>query len=499
MEIKEHGLPRQIAMGDSGTISTGLIRLGLPGLLEGFLHMFPLPGILINPLSLLPQLSLLDPVWAQYYLTPFSTSQDYIAVYDYPSINNSGFTSFGSWTGVMRSGANALISGPHQNQEFPYVGAGTPGFQAKPMVADSGQIVLQNGNLTNSPIFVADPLLQSGQQLTDDQFAELGPLPGISDDGQVVAFVGTHGLTGAGLYVSVKRDGRFQPPVKLLGVAGDGQLDFGEQHVDANHDGVLQRGEDVGPYASFDTSQRIGVNLLSVEADDATRDPQKPRYSIGFVSADPAGVFGLYNVAIDTPDGVPQVNRRTTVYRFDQPIPDLGTVTRVATNDPLNTSRELVFWAESGADRQAIVVAHQDLGDVLLHRFGSAGTADNLKLPRVELDYEIQASTRRGDAAQLAEPLFVGLYASQDDKMSLVSPGADRYLGEFEITADELDPAKGIVRHELDRQLSNGSTLKSPGSHRLTLNPSRITLRRNDGSTLLMDELAQSATNSCWR
>ena len=488
----QHGLPQQMAMGDSGTISSGLIRLGLPGLIEGLLYVLPLPGLIINPMSLMPQLSILNPVWAHFFLTPFSAAGDFIAVYDNPSLNNNGLTSFGSWTGAQWTKANALISGPHQSLEYPLTGYGTPGFQPRPMVADTGQIVLQNGAQTNSPILVADGLLRSGQQLTDNLFTELGGLPGISDDGEVVTFVGTHSQTGAGLYAAVKKDGLFQAPVKLLGVAGDGRLDFGETTDDPNGDGVLQPGEDMGPDVSFDRSQRIGVNYLDVEADGHSREADQPRYAISFVTTGPDNIQAAYNLVIDLIDGAPQINRRTTVFRFDQPIPGLGTPTRIATYDPLNTSRSFTFWAEGAAGSQAIVTAHQNLGDVLLHRFGSAGTADNLNLPRVELEYEIQASTRQGDVQELSQPLIVGLYASDDHLFDPTGDSRDRLLGKIEILPSQFGRTGAIVSHELEGQSSDGSTFKSPGKHRLTLNPSQTYLQQGNGSTLLMDELERS-------
>ena len=61
----------------------------------------------------------------------------------------------------------------------------------KPVIANSGEIVARVGNHEDSPILLYPPGLGTPQAIAGSaSFAKIGQCPGLSDDGQVVAFYG---------------------------------------------------------------------------------------------------------------------------------------------------------------------------------------------------------------------------------------------------------------------------------------------------------------------
>ena len=150
-------LPSQAIMGDGGASVTG------------------------------PMLRFIRPVTSSVYPTPFNQAGGYDGIYDAFSMNNAGEVAFAA----LRAGSNYLgTSG------IPYSRRKTDGYRVQPMIADSGGVVWREGGSTGS-IYLSPYNLGGIQEIAGaaSGFQRVG-LPGISDDGQVVAFAGD--LTAAG-------------------------------------------------------------------------------------------------------------------------------------------------------------------------------------------------------------------------------------------------------------------------------------------------------------
>ncbi len=82
-------------------------------------------------------------------------------------------------------------------------------------------------------------------------FNAIGQASGISDDGNVVAFVGDSITEGFGIFVSLFNGTDFTP-IKISGISGDGRLDLTETFIDTNENGVFDAGEtDIGLLSNF--------------------------------------------------------------------------------------------------------------------------------------------------------------------------------------------------------------------------------------------------------
>ncbi len=97
-------------------------------------------------------------------------------------------------------------------------------LNALPRIADTGTIVVRNGNAATDPIMLYDYQLTAASRKeiagAFNGFTSLGSAPNISADGKIVVFIGDRGK-GMGVFASVD-DG--SPERKLIRVAGENNI-----------------------------------------------------------------------------------------------------------------------------------------------------------------------------------------------------------------------------------------------------------------------------------
>jgi hypothetical protein len=149
---------------------------------------------------------------------PFST------VYAQPSVNNSGNVVFSasnqSFIDLLATPNSAL------NPPFNELPMSVP---LRPMIADTGQVVVRQGNTTTSPIILFANNLSTSTQITiadTTEFNSLGQSPGISRDGVVVAFAGDMNSAGAshwntntgpGIFAAIIQSGSVSSIIRIAG------------------------------------------------------------------------------------------------------------------------------------------------------------------------------------------------------------------------------------------------------------------------------------------
>jgi GH25 family lysozyme M1 (1,4-beta-N-acetylmuramidase) len=207
----------------------------------------------------------------------------------------------------------------------------------RPMIADSGAVVGKLGSATTSgSIVVFDGTLGGPVDVatagSGEPFTSLDSLPGISQDGQVVAFSGVDASGQPGIFIVVANAGTFSSstPFRVAGI-DDG-------------------------FDSFATFSRVAVRT----------DPANPvSGTVAFIGTQD-GTLGLYVVvflatpAIGVVDTTPPVAVASVGQSFSS---DLnlngisGTVRGLGIQDPLNTNGNVAFFAQSSSGVQAIIEA----------------------------------------------------------------------------------------------------------------------------------------------
>ena len=184
-------------------------------------------------------------------------------------------------------------------------------------MSDAGQIVIRDGDTPNNIVLYDEasgyrPTVIAGQSWPNAEFTDLGSSPGISDDGQVIAFYGnlsqpdadtinrTNGDTvpvpvtpGPGIFASIAIDGT-RYIIRIAGESHNGQIDPGERKR-------LDDGQDVGPDFNFDGNAdwEIGQGGFSpnarvgVSAVQPFDDPGRGSYvDIVYLANDTVGTTG---------------------------------------------------------------------------------------------------------------------------------------------------------------------------------------------------------------
>lgn len=135
-----------------------------------------------------------------------------------------------------------------------------------PMLADNDMTVVRWGGTTTSPLlrFISTNLDTANFIAESVDFNAIGDQPGISDDGNVAAFVGDHKTTGLGIYVSIFTGTSFTP-IKIVGVGGT--------------------------FSNFSLQPRVGVNrsVSNLGTD----------YTLAYVGFSASGKLGFYTTKID--------------------------------------------------------------------------------------------------------------------------------------------------------------------------------------------------------
>ena len=253
----------------------------------------------------------------------------YTTVLTRPSINNSNQVVFSATS--QQGGTTTLLAtlkpgGDFMQRESYNEVSFSGNVILRPMIDDSGRIVVRAGNTSSSSIVLYSYQLAEGPNPTPPQpiasiaaFTELGRSPGISDDGSVVGFYGNlasaaFGTTaGRGIFASVG------------GASGR----------------AIQRvvGTD-NSISNFDVDSRIGVNSDGV---------------VVYTAFDSVGNKALFTSqlnsgsASDTP---------TVVVKQGETIDGLaGVVQDIVLYDPLNDGGDIAFWVSTNAGLQAVVRA----------------------------------------------------------------------------------------------------------------------------------------------
>lgn len=450
------GIPTQELMGDAGM---GII----PVLPIGFGAFVPY----------IPTASFFNPIWGGILLSPYSSTDEFMAIYPDPTLNNNGATAAGAWLGRAHDGGTALVT--HTAGGYNAVRVGD---QPQALLADTDEFILRNGDDSTAPIVVATADMSRVDLLADagDGVTHLGRLPGISDDGRVAAF----GMSTvpeppdpaadpqpndlSGIFISVKNavTGRFDSRFQIAGLTGNGVLEFGEDWLDMNGNGTVDKDEDIGPYSGFPWAgldQRVAVTQIDLADDPNT-------YRVSFLAEDTEGVLSLQLIDLVISDA-PNFKYEThvkrglsqTLARIGDPLPGVGNVSQIFLHDPLSTQGQIAFRAE-GTGGTAVIVATPNMGDLVLHKFGSA--APNGPLDLVQLDYEIKLAVEE----KLTQPLYVSLYASDDG----VFGEEDRLLGQLKIDPSEIGPGHAITA------LGGGeepAKAKFKGKHSLLIDPAK--------------------------
>jgi hypothetical protein len=260
-----------------------------------------------------------------------------------------------------------------------------------PAVADGGAFVVQTETPSNEPIILYKPQFDANGVFNGtnetfiagrSRFSDLGAAPGITDDGRIVAFYGVltdagaalinaaqPGLQplnpGAGLFVSVEL-GSIRVFQRVAGISGNGLLEPGESHNDANGNSNVEVGEDVGGYSGLAADSPLNIDVRSGVA------------QIAFVATSTDGFKGInvheFRVATNgevnragvTSERVVQVGE--TIPGFDALVDDL----RIYRG--LNRQGVVAFLAELADGNSALIKAVPDASAVLnvvTHGFGN--------------------------------------------------------------------------------------------------------------------------------
>jgi hypothetical protein len=197
-----------------------------------------------------------------------------------------------------------------------------------PMVADNDFTVVRGGGDETAPLVVfTDATLNQATALGVIDFSVIGAMPGISDDGRLVAFMGVHATLGGGIF-GLQVD--VTPPV-LFKIAGNAGL------------------------SSVGRNTRVGVN----HAGDGSPNHFTVAYLATSAPAVPGqlGPMGLYISHVDVTRPAEPL-APFPVIQVGQPIPGLsGAVQDIRLYDPINNRGQLVFWVRTDTTIQAIVRA----------------------------------------------------------------------------------------------------------------------------------------------
>jgi hypothetical protein len=194
---------------------------------------------------------------------------------------------------------------------------------------------------------------QSDTVSSSSPFSALGSSPGISDDGQIVAFYGvlSENVNGTnvddpGIFVAFKNDSGWHVQ-RVAGVAGNGYFDPGETMVG---------GIDQGMIGSFDPASRVGVGMIGSD-----------QVTISYVAFDAAGHKGIYTsqlTPIKNDTGAVQsydVSEQSLVVDTSKPI-QVGqaqvSVQDLAVYAPINKNGQIAFWAKAADGSEVVLRAN---------------------------------------------------------------------------------------------------------------------------------------------
>jgi hypothetical protein len=255
------------------------------------------------------------------------------------------------------------------------------------MVADGGRVVLRpravaSEDKVDDPVILFDNLTKV--TIADStRFSATGQLPGISDDGQIVAFAASDG-SGQGIFVSVESAGIRK--IKRIASVADG-------------------------FSAFVFDTRVGVSSFSGVPKTATvvygafRNSRKGIYS-SKLQQTPAGDLVVHPFFLVAEEGMQifedSVNQNGV---FEPALGErglAGTVSKLFFYDPVNINGEIVFWVKTSTEEEAVILARQI--DLTVHDPFSEDIIEPKLRPSVlQISQEIPAlqGTRRNSALLL--------------------------------------------------------------------------------------------------
>jgi hypothetical protein len=364
------------------------------------------------------------------------------------SLNDAGDLVFAGFDG---SGIS-LLEQSRSLEQVPLAKLETPQPFLRPLFSDSGSVVLQDHALTaqpqqTAPIEVlkssaADPTVASVAM----GFSTLGSSPGISRDGNLVAFYGVltdtgaealHTYPGPGIFVSQLTSGGWSVPSRVAGA----------------QDGIQ----------SFDPNSRVGVAAGTSKGPDGGSVPLTIVY-LGFDQPGQQGNEGLYITQLAVNQN-PQpaepfipttdllANAATPVYLGNSSTP--VTLKRFALYDPISTNGQIAFWAAAGDGTQEIIRAKPARTPVLL--VPGIGTT----LPKADFANWLVHRGVSPDRLQL-DPLHTYDDLLQTLKNTGYAEGRDLFIATYDwrMPLAELNPADGsllpITASGVNAHIENG-------------------------------------------
>jgi uncharacterized repeat protein (TIGR01451 family) len=194
------------------------------------------------------------------------------------------------WNGITLNNNNQAAWNARKGVDNKLVTGFTPTFSQltlanasntlRPMVGDNGRVVVRAGGLATDPILLYQYNLTSPTSIasTVAGFTALGQSPGISDDGEVVAFYGVEtGVTTPGIFVSLDVGGGTR---QFFRIAGGRQIE--RPFSGGNNDGVCDSGETCDPGELGFTAAGTAISFNSFDADS--------RIAVAHQAFPPAGI-----------------------------------------------------------------------------------------------------------------------------------------------------------------------------------------------------------------
>jgi pimeloyl-ACP methyl ester carboxylesterase len=321
---------------------------------------------------------------------------------DTPTINNSGQVAY-----LRFDGTSTYTLYSTDTAELPpfYYTAVVYNSLFRPLLADNGSIVGRVGT-AGVGISVYDSTLSTSYVLADtlgvSAFSALDALPGISEDGQIVAFYGTD-ANGPGIFLATAGLTGFSTSTvdRIVGTQADG-------------------------FNAFAYFSRVAVKTLP------------PHHQLGYVAyvVTQNGVSGLYVSEFQSQGfaAPPLVSSPNVVVTIGQTLPGLtGTVSSVSILDPINTNGAVAFMVTDTTGAQSIILA--SLPSLVPRRVSLAqanvSASDLIDSPIIPVTDTKALSTATplgmGVVADDVTPVLFQLTAPAGDYTIAVSPNGSSY------------------------------------------------------------------------
>ncbi len=387
--------------------------------------------------------TILNPLWAGWSTwgvgTPdliniasaYDPATPFAGLLPWATLNNAGQTAFNAL-----ADQNYFMNRPGGG----WIGAPLGSARLRTKLADNGFFVYRNTSA--SAVRIASYGFGTIIDIANTgSYQSVGALPGISDDGHVVAFAGSFKPDGRrAIFVSTDLGGRtFAQPLQIAGVAGNLQLEPGESYADLNENQAFdpQLGEvDEGTFADFELDSPVAVERMAKEGDE--------QYRVAFIATRLVrGEFGelqprrgLHVLAIDVQDSVKPLRALGTVVKVGDrlPIDQAGTllpgiVQDFGMHDPLNTLGNVAFWVKT-SETEAILRTGTQSGELEIVDYNA---------PEFRGEPTCQKLLSRGNQVK-------GLTADGVTKLLIRTPGFD-LPGTFELTVAAVEDGSVLAEH----------------------------------------------------